>query len=168
MWHSHAGQRTAGAVIALFAVSACTTVIEQKPTPREEVEVWLSESPRSIAVEVDRTLPSVTLRSRDTHPVQRVGKGVGGAAYGGVYTVAAGCRGGPIGCVIGVVLAPVGMVVGGVAGAASVKSTDTVQSAGSAGEGPAKMTIEQVVDLPALLEERVVAQQRYAGRHSLT
>jgi hypothetical protein len=155
------------ALLLALSATACATSVE-RPSAKEEAAVWLSESPRSISVEVDPQLPSVTLRTRDHHVGQRIGSGVGHAAIGGVYTVAGGCMaGGPIGCVVGVILAPVGMVVGGVVGVVRVNSTDSVQGADNAGEGPAKMKVEQALDLPSLLGDLVVAQGDQAGRHSL-
>src|ERR687883_951621 len=100
------------ALLLALSAAACGTTPLPPPTAHEEVAVWLAEAPRTIAVEVDREVPQAMLRTRDHHVGKRVGHGVGGAAVGGVYTVAAGCAGGPIGCLIGVIFAPVGMVIG--------------------------------------------------------
>lgn len=156
------------ALLLALSAAACGTTQLPPPTAHEEVAVWLAEAPRTLAVEVDRELPPAVVRTRDHHVVQRVGAGVGGAALGGAYTLAAGCvGGGPIGCLLGAMVAPVGMVIGGVAGAAQIQSTDALKPAAAAGNGPARMNVPPGVDFPHLLEQQVVSYGDGKGRLKL-
>jgi hypothetical protein len=155
------------ALLLALSAAACGSTQLPPPTAHEEVAVWLAEAPRRLAVEVDREVPKAMVRTRDHHVGQRVGAGVGGAAVGGLYTVAAGCAGGPIGCLVGVIVAPVGMVIGGVAGAAHIQSTDAVQPADAAGNGPARMNVPPGIDFPQLLEQQVVSYGDGKGRLKL-
>src|SRR5438105_9178523 len=125
------------AALLVLACVGCATKPLPLPTAREELEVWLSEAPRTIAVRMDQDVPTAVVRSRDYHTGERVGGALGGAVGGGLYTVAAGCLGGgPLGCIFGVVLAPVGMVVGGVAKASKVQSTDSLSAVTEAAGAP--------------------------------
>jgi len=160
--------RTLLALLLALCAAACGTTQLPPPTAHEEVAVWLTEAPRTLAVEVDRDLPKAVVRTRDHHVGQRLGSGVWGAATGGVLTVAAGCAGGgPIGCLLGAMVAPAGMVIGGVAGASKVQSTDALQPAAAAGNGPARMNVPQGVDFAQLLEQQVVSYGDGKGRLKL-
>src|SRR5205814_7403814 len=60
--------RQNAAVLAVLFVVGCAT----KPASvKEEVSVWLSESPRAIAINVERELPSASIRTRDYRAGER-------------------------------------------------------------------------------------------------
>ncbi len=124
---------SATVIMVAALASGCAT----KPaTAEEEVAVWLSESPRMLEVRAAPEMPTPRVRVRDHKVGERVLNGTRYAAEGAVRTVAGMCQGGAIGCVVGVALAPVGAAIGGVAGAASVKSVDVYHSIGEAKGAP--------------------------------
>src|SRR5207245_3751087 len=104
--------RQNAAVLAVLFASGCAS----KPAKlKEEVSLWLAESPRAIAIKVEPQLPSPSIGTRDHQGGKRVAKGAaagaGGALYGAGVTVYGGCAvGGPIGCALGIALAPIGAV----------------------------------------------------------
>ena len=158
------GLLLAAACAAAGLASGCAT----KPaTPEEEVAVWLSESPRTLDVRTAPELPNPRVRVTDHKVPERIAGGLGGAAYGAVYTVGGMCRGGPIGCVVGVVAAPVGAAVGAVVGAASVKSVDVHHDI-SAAQGAPELFHAAVKpdDLAAMLTRAVVARSE-GKRHAV-
>ena len=160
--------RQSAAVLAVLLAAGCAT---KPPTPEEEVSVWLSESPRAIAINVDRELPSASVRTRDHRAGERVRQGAGTALVGAGASVFVGCVGGLattflviITCPVGIVAAPIVGAVGAVAGAAIVKSVDQHHPIDAArGSAP----LFQEVNLTALLSEAIVSQGRNAGGHVL-
>jgi len=116
--------RQNAAVLAVLFVVGCAT---KPPSVKEEVSVWLSESPRAIAINVERELPSASIRTRDYRAGERVGKGAITGVAGAGLTIGYGCVGGLatgllwfITCPVGIVAAPIVGAVGAVAGAATV------------------------------------------------
>jgi hypothetical protein len=156
--------KVSATVVAMLFAGGCAG--PKRLTAQEHIAVWLSESPRTIAVSVNPQVPEAVLVSRDHHAGERVAQGALGVAQGGLMTIAGGCQvGGPIGCVVGVVLAPVGMVVGGVARSTAVKSTDHTHPLGAAQRAPEMFTVSEVIQLPALLTAAV--SQRPVRHHNL-
>jgi hypothetical protein len=166
--------RQNAAVLALLFAAGCAT---KPPTQKEEVSVWLSESPRAIAIKVEPQLPSPSIGTRDHQGGKRVAKGAaagaGGALYGAGVSVYGGCAvGGPIGCAVGIALAPIGAVVGavagGVAGAVAVESVDVNHPVEAAQGSSALFELSaEGMDLAALLSEAIVSQGPKAGGHAL-
>src|SRR5687767_15703724 len=91
--------------IACGIAALATGCATQWPTPQDEVAVWLSETPRTVAVNTAPALPASSMRVRDHRAGQRVGQGAVGAVGGAGMSVVAGCMGGPIGCAVGVIFA---------------------------------------------------------------
>jgi hypothetical protein len=108
--------------LGLALMAGCAA--PQWPTAQEEVAVWLTEQPRQVAVRVSPDLPAPSVLVRDHKAGERIGKGAVGGLAGAGLTIYAGCHGGPFGCLLGVMAAPVGAVVGVVHGAVSVDSVD--------------------------------------------
>jgi len=166
--------RQNAAVLAVLFAAGCAT---KPPTQKEEVSVWLAESPRAIAIKVEPQLPSPSIGTRDHQGGKRVAKGAaagaGGALYGAGVTVYGGCAvGGPIGCALGIALAPIGAVVGavagGVAGAVAVESVDVSHPVEAAQGSSALFELSaEGMDLAALLSEAIVSQGPKAGGHAL-
>jgi len=71
--------RQSAAVLALLFAAGCAT---KPPTQKEEVSVWLSESPRAIAIKVEPQLPSPSIGTRDHQGGKRVAKGAAAGAGG--------------------------------------------------------------------------------------
>jgi len=160
--------RQNAAVLAVLFVVGCAT---KPPSVKEEVSVWLSESPRAIAINVERELPSASIRTRDYRAGERVGKGAITGVAGAGLTIGYGCVGGLatgllwfITCPVGIVAAPIVGAVGAVAGAATVKSVDQHHPIDAArGSAP----LFQGVNLTALLSEAIVSQNDKARGHVL-
>src|SRR2546427_7035794 len=72
------------AVLAALFIAGCATKPALPPTPKEELSVWLSESPRAIAIKVDQELPSATIQTHDSQSGRRIARGGGGGAVGAV------------------------------------------------------------------------------------
>lgn len=156
--------RTALAVLAI-SVAGCAT---QPPTPKEEAAVWLSEASRSIKVTVDPGIPPPHVQTRDYQMGKRVGSGLGHGAVGALYTIGTFCGGGPLGCVAGVIFAPIGFVAGAVVGVARVDSKDEHHSIEAAEGGRTMLDLAaQGIDLPALVARAALDEQRRAGGHKL-
>ena len=164
MAHSSRVIPLAALLAALVFASGCVT---RPPTAEEQTAVWLSESPRHLTLHVNRELPPPDLRSRDHKVGERVGKGAVTGAGMTAYGIGEFCvGGGPIGCVVGVVLAPVWFVTGAVVGAASVDSVDSYHPIESAkGASALFAPAKEPIDLPRLLEESVVAKANASGWH---
>ena len=151
---------------ALIAASGCAS---SPPTSKERAGVWLAEAPRTLALHVDHALPQPSLRSRDYKAGERVGKG----AVSGLGLAARGvlemCIRVPvIGCAIGAVMSPVTFTVGAVVGAASVKSVDSYHSIDEARGAPELLKRgNKAIDVPALLEQDVLATAKALPRHVL-
>ena len=78
-----------------------------------------------IAVGVDRELPQSRIHTRDHQAGKRIGRGALGALVGAARTVWGGCvAGGPLGCVVGAFLSPVGAVVDATVRSVQVDSID--------------------------------------------
>lgn len=127
---------------------------------------WLGKAPREIVISVESKVAQPSVRVHDAKPVQRVANGVGGAAVGGVYTVAAGCRAGPIGCGVGLIFAPVGMLIGGVSGAASVKSADYYHPLDQARGAPELFAATVTGDKVAAQLAQAVVEESQKRRHA--
>jgi hypothetical protein len=111
----------------LIFIAGCTTAYTPPP-PKDEFSVWLSEAPRTIALDVDPELPRPDLMSRDRKVGERIAKGAGGGIAGAGYVFLSGCAsGGPFGCLAGLLLSPVGFVAGAAGGAVSVDTEVTHQ-----------------------------------------
>ena len=114
--------KAAVAVTAVALLCGCAT---KPPTAREEVAVWLAEGPRAITVGADREPPQFVIHSRDHQAGKRIGRGALGALAGAARTVWGGCVvGGPLGCVVGAFLSPVGAVVDATVRSVQVDSID--------------------------------------------
>lgn len=82
-------------VASVCGVAALATgCATQWPTQQEEVQVWLSEAPRTVAVKTAPELPTSSVRVRDHRAGERVGQGVKGALGGAGMSLYAGCVGG--------------------------------------------------------------------------
>lgn len=164
------------AVLAALFIAGCATKPALPPTPKEELSVWLSESPRAIAIKVDQELPSATIQTHDSQSGRRMARGAGGGAVGAVATIGAGCLAGlavfpplmPIGCTVGLIAAPIGFAVGATAGAVSVKSTDENHPIDAAQDAAPLFDMSGLgIDLAALLSEAIIAQNGKIGGHVL-
>lgn len=137
------------------------------PSSKDLAEVWLAEAPRTIQVRAE-PMPQARVRSHDFRGGARVGGAIGGAAAGALYTIGGLClAGGPIGCFVGLYLAPVGAAVGGVAGAASVKSRESVRLATRDDDARRVLEAGRAADVPAMLVEAFLAEQPSLPRHAL-
>jgi hypothetical protein len=156
--------RVSAAAMTMFLAWGCAA---PKPlTAQEQIAVWLSESPRTIAVSVDPVLPEASLVSRNHHGGERVGRGVAAAGTGAVASILVGCVSIPLfGCFFGVVAAPVVAVYGAVRGATSVQSTDQYHPLAAAQGAPEMLTGNGVIDLPAMLATAV--SERPVRAHTL-
>lgn len=123
-------------VLILMLHGAGCGTSPQRPTNEQRIAVWLSEKPRQIRVEFSSNLPTPVLISRDHKAGERVAKGMGGGLLGAGYMVVQGCGmgaqggggyGAAVGCLLGVVLSPVGFIIGAVGGATSVKTRESLQ-----------------------------------------
>lgn len=155
---------TALGVLGL-ALAGCAA---QPATPKEEAAVWLAEAPRTIHVVVDPVLPAPQAQTRDYQMGKRVGHGLGYGALGALHMIGAGCTGGPLGCVAGVFLAPIGFATGAVLGAVSVDSRDEYHPIDAVEGGGAMLDLAaQGIDLPALTTQALLDEQPRAGKHKL-
>jgi hypothetical protein len=153
------------ALTVAATLSGCAT---KPPTAKEEVSVWLAESPRVIAVETQPKLPEPRVHTRDHQGEKRAGQAAAGGLKGAGYTIYAGCRAIPlIGCIVGLYLAPVGAAVGAVVGAVAVDSTDVYHAADAVDGAETLFEVARRSDLPALLAQSVTAQHPKAGGHQL-
>jgi hypothetical protein len=153
-------------VVLAAMVGGCAN---KPPTPEEEVKAWLAEAPRDLAVHVSPDVPAASLRVHDSRPAERLGKGAAGAGMGALYTVAGGCRAaGPIGCAVGVVFAPVGAVIGGVAGAVSVNSVTHYHGLADAHGAPELFASAVDSQLSGRLASALLAESRTRSRHLLS
>lgn len=156
--------RPSWALLTVLLAGGCAA--PKPPTPQEQVAAWLSDSPRTIAVSVDPKLPQASLVSRDHHTGARVGYGVLGAAEGALVTIGGGCRvGGPLGCLAGAFLAPIGAVVGAVVRSGKVQSTEDSHPIGAAQGAAEMLAANRVIDLPAMLAAAV--SERPVRPHTL-
>jgi len=156
-----------GAALAAALVTGCAT---QPPSAEEEAAVWLSEAPRTLKLTIEPELPKPSLRVRDHKVGQRVVMGVGGAALGAGMSLVYGCAGGgPLGCIVGAMIAPVGAAVGLVYGASKPESVDVYHGIEAAHGAPALYTTAAKTDyvtaqLAKALEEAGTGEAR---RHRL-
>lgn len=150
------------AVTVAALLCGCAT---KPPTAKEKVAVWLAEGPRAIAVGVRPELPEPRVHTRDHQAGQRIGGAAKGGLGGAGASVYLGCMAGPLGCLVGAYLAPVGAVVGAIVGAARVDSTDVYHAPDAVKGADTLFEVARRSDLPTLLAKAVVAQQPEAGGH---
>jgi hypothetical protein len=151
----------------LFVCALLAACASQPPSSKDIGEVWLAEAPRTIQVRAE-PMPSAQVRSHDFRGGARVGGAIAGAGVGALYTIGGLCvAGGPIGCLVGLYLAPVGAAVGGVAGAASVKSRESVRPASGDDDAQRVLAAGRSDDVPAMLVDAFLAEQRSLPRHAL-
>jgi hypothetical protein len=145
-------------------LAACASA---PPSAKDLGEVWLAEAPRTIQVRAE-PMPQAQVRSHDFRGGSRVGGAVAGAGVGALYTIGGLCvAGGPLGCFVGLYLAPVGAAVGAVAGAVSVKSRESVRSATSDADAQRVLEAGRAADVPAMLVDALLAEQPSLPRHAL-
>ena len=150
--------------LALVAAGGCAT---RPPTAQEQAARWLSDSPRSIAIRVEPELPAPAVVTYDHKVGRRVLHGAGGAGVGALYAVGAGCTLGPLGCLLGVIVAPVGAVIGGIAGVASVKSDQQRHAPEAAQGSPTLFALSaESMALPTMLAAALAVRGK-AGGHAL-
>jgi hypothetical protein len=161
-------KHAAGALLtaALIAASGCAS---SPPTSKERAGVWLAEAPRTLALHVDHALPQPGLRSRDYKVGERVGKGAGtGLGYAAMGVLEMCVMVPVIGCAIGAIMSPVTFTAGAVVGAAAVKSVDSYHSIDEAGGAPELLKRgNKAIDVPAMLEQDVLATAKALPRHVL-
>jgi hypothetical protein len=157
-----------GTLAATLLLTGCAT---PPPTVEEETAVWLSEAPRTLKLTIEPELPKPSLRVRDHKVGERVLKGAGGAALGAGMSLVYGCAGGgPLGCIVGAMIAPVGAAVGLVYGASKPDSVDVYHGIEAAQGAPALYTAgAKADDLTAQLAQAVLAEagRGEARRHRL-
>jgi hypothetical protein len=158
----HSSGRRYLAVLAAL-LSACATNPHRMAGSsgnEEQVQAWLVEAPREVAVKVSAELPAGSVQVWDSKTGERVGKGVVGAGAGAAQMLIRGCFAGPAGCVVGAIFAPVGAVAGGVAGAVSVQSVTHAHALSEAGGAPELYASSVDTQLAARLAGIVVDESR--------
>jgi len=129
--------------------------------------VWLSEAHRAIALRIGSELPNAEFRSRDHKVGKRVLYGAGGGVVGAGGIIFQGCAsGGPVGCLVGLVLSPIGLVAGAAGGAMKVKSEDTFHDLDDV-KGTADLMKETKngLDLSSLVKDAMYAAARESRKH---
>lgn len=181
LWSSRYSKLISAA--ALIAASGCATQSQQfaeaafappgaaslRPTSRERAEVWLAESPRTLTLHVDQTLPRPQLRSHDYRADERMRKGAEKGLGTAAEVFVKACVGIPgVGCALGALESPVWFAWGAIEGASGVKSVDTYYSIDKAQGAPRLLRqSNKAIDVPALLEHDVIAAAKTSVRHSV-
>jgi hypothetical protein len=151
---------------------AVATGCATKPrTAKQEATDWLSQSPRVIAISVDREMPTAIIRTTDNHVGMRVLKGTAGAAGGAfmaiVYGCGAGLATGPlffVFCPLGIIASPFAALAGAGAGATGVKSVHASHPVEAAPGSSALFDLSaQDIDPAALLTEAIFLQADKTG-----
>lgn len=165
--NAYSRSRVLGGLLVLVFLAGCSTRPPAPPTPREESAVWLSEAHRTLALRIGSDLPDAEFRSRDHKVGKRVLYGAGGGVVGAGGIIVQGCvSGGPVGCLVGLVLSPIGLVAGAAGGAMGVKSEDTFHDLDDV-KGTVDLVAETKtgLDLKSLVTDAMDAAARETRKH---